>query len=149
MTIQDQILSLIFDLQAESGMSVILVSHDLGVVGQSCDRVAVMYAGRVVECGDVNDVLGAPRHPYTSGLLAAVPRISESEQPELLRAIPGHPPTITDLPAGCYFAPRCSFAQEACREVDMTLDTRADGHRSACPMVGDRELAEAGRDIRA
>jgi peptide/nickel transport system ATP-binding protein len=138
-TIQDQILSLLADLQAESGMAMILVSHDLGVIGQSCDRVAVMYAGRVVEAGDVDQVLLAPRHPYTAGLLAAVPSMPGEQQSRSVQAIPGQPPTITDLPEGCSFAPRCLHATDACRGIDMQLDDPSDQHRTACPFVNAAE----------
>ncbi|HET6447583.1 MAG TPA: ABC transporter ATP-binding protein, partial [Conexibacter sp.] len=128
-TIQDQILSLLADLQAELGMAVILVSHDLGVIAQSCDRVAVMYAGHVVEGGEVDEVLLAPRHPYTAGLLAAVPRMPEQGRAATLEAIGGQPPVITNLPPGCAFAPRCKHAREDCVEVPMTLDDPPNGHR--------------------
>ncbi|ADB53494.1 ABC transporter ATP-binding protein [Conexibacter woesei] len=134
-TIQDQILSLLADLQAESGMALILVSHDLGVIGQACDRVSVMYAGRVVESGDVDEVLLAPRHPYTRGLLAAVPAMPGEQRSERIAAIPGQPPTIADLPPGCSFAPRCGLARAECALVPMELDRRAGAHRSACPFA--------------
>ena len=133
-TIQDQILSLLADLQAEYGMTLILVSHDFGVIGQVCDRVAVMYAGRVVETGRVEEVLETPRHPYTAGLLAAVPA-NPGEERRLARGIPGQPPTITNLPEGCTFTPRCPFARAECRGVSMSLDASPGDHRSACPFV--------------
>jgi oligopeptide/dipeptide ABC transporter ATP-binding protein len=134
-TIQDQILALIADLQAELGMSVIMVSHDFGVVGQSCTRIAVMYSGRIVESGDIDQVLSSPRHPYTVGLLAAVPRMPGAEGHGAVWAIPGQPPTITALPTGCSFRPRCPFAKQECEHVDMTLDASPDGHRTACPFA--------------
>ena len=133
-TIQDQILSLLADLQAEYGMALILVSHDFGVIGQVCDRVAVMYAGRVVETGTVDQVLETPRHPYTAGLLAAVPG-TPGEERRLARGIPGQPPTITNLPEGCAFRPRCPWVRPDCRAVSMDLDDQIAGHRSACPFV--------------
>jgi peptide/nickel transport system ATP-binding protein len=133
-TIQDQILSLLADLQAEYGMTLILVSHDFGVIGQACDRVAVMYAGRVIETGTVQQVLEMPRHPYTAGLLAAVPPTPGKER-RVARGIPGQPPTITDLPEGCTFRPRCPFARPECRGISMDLDAAPDHHRSACPFV--------------
>jgi peptide/nickel transport system ATP-binding protein len=132
-TIQDQILRLLADLQAELGMGMIMVSHDLGVIGQSCDRVAVMYAGRVVETGDVDQVLTSPRHPYTAGLLAAMPSMTAGRS--VPQAIPGQAPAIAELPEGCSFAPRCRYARDACREVSMELDDQPNRHRSACPMV--------------
>jgi oligopeptide/dipeptide ABC transporter ATP-binding protein len=139
-TIQDQILSLLADLREEYGMALILVSHDFGVIGQVCDRVAVMYAGRVVETGTVDQVLETPRHPYAAGLLAAVPG-TPGEERRLARGIRGQPPTISNLPEGCSFRPRCPFVRDACREVSMDLDEPTDGHRSACPFVNaSREL---------
>jgi peptide/nickel transport system ATP-binding protein len=143
-TIQDQILGLLAGLQAEYGMGVILVSHDLGVIGQSCDRVCVMYAGRIVETGTVDDVLLTPRHPYTAGLLHAVPSIPGEERQEALQPIPGQPPMINALPEGCSFTPRCRFARDECRRVAMDLDERADDHRSACPIVNATENVPAG-----
>ena len=133
-TIQDQILSLINDLQAESGMSVVLVSHDLGVIAQACDRVAVMYAGRIVETGLVDDVLNKPRHPYTEALLAAVPEVGASAGEQPLRPVGGQPPELDQLPPGCSFAPRCPYAQPACEEFPMELDDAA-SHRAACVLA--------------
>jgi peptide/nickel transport system ATP-binding protein len=134
-TIQDQILNLLADLQREDGMALILVSHDLAVIAQCCDRVAVMYAGRIVESGTVDEVLLAPRHPYTAGLLAAVPSMPSEQRNGGLQAIPGQPPTITELPEGCAFAPRCRFARPECRQVAMVLDRERGAQRSACPYV--------------
>jgi peptide/nickel transport system ATP-binding protein len=128
-TVQDQILALLADLQAETGMAMILVSHDLALIGQHCHEVAVMYAGRIVELGDVDDVLDNPRHPYTAGLLAAMPDVHE-HRGERLVTIGGQPPDLGDLPPGCSFAPRCSHATPDCRTASMALD-RAD-HGSAC-----------------
>lgn len=111
-TIQAQILDLILDLAREFDMGVILVTHDLGVVAQTCDSVAVMYAGRIVEKGTVRDVLRSPHHPYTVGLMRSVP---ENVAPRTrLYSIPGTPPSLFDLPAGCTFAPRCSVKSDAC-----------------------------------
>jgi oligopeptide/dipeptide ABC transporter ATP-binding protein len=143
-TIQDQILSLLADIQDEYGMAVVMVSHDLGVIAQSCDRVAVMYAGRVVESGDVDQVLLSARHPYTDGLLAAVPRMPGEERHGSLTPIQGQPPIITELPPGCSFAPRCRFSRDECRTVSMLLDQRADNHLSACPYVDASAAAEIG-----
>jgi oligopeptide/dipeptide ABC transporter ATP-binding protein len=134
-TIQDQILALLGELQEELGMAVIMVSHDFGVIGQCCARIAVMYAGRIVESGGIDEVLGSPRHPYTVSLLAAVPRMPGADGKDAVRAIPGQPPSITALPAGCSFRPRCSFAKQECEHVDMALQGPEDGHRTACPFV--------------
>ena len=110
-TIQDQILKLILRLKAELGMSVVLVTHDLGVIAQSCDRVAVMYAGRIVEQAPVAMLLREPRHAYTRGLLDSVPLAGHARRP--LRPIAGAPPAPGDRPPGCSFAPRCGYATDA------------------------------------
>ncbi|QWW70395.1 ABC transporter ATP-binding protein [Rhizobium sp. WYJ-E13] len=111
-TIQDQILKLLLDLRDRLSMSVVLVTHDLGVVAATCDRMAVMYAGRIVETGKVTDVFSKPRHPYTRGLLGSVPRSGASRT--VLQSIEGTPPSLTNLPVGCAFHPRCKFATEHC-----------------------------------
>ncbi|EPX83453.1 Oligopeptide transport ATP-binding protein OppD [Salipiger mucosus DSM 16094] len=111
-TLQAQILDLIADLRESLGMGVIFVTHDLGLVAQNADRVAVMYAGRVVERADVADLFAAPRHPYTRGLLASLPE--RQRKNERLSTIPGTVPTIDALPPGCTFAPRCPRASERC-----------------------------------
>ncbi len=129
-TIQDQILKLILRLRKELNMSVILVTHDLGVIAQTCDRLAVMYAGRVVETGPVASLFREPRHAYTLGLLNSVPRADLVRQP--LASIPGQPPSLAHLPPGCPFAPRCRFMTEACNAaVPPLVEVTAD-HRSAC-----------------
>ena len=127
-TIQDQILSLINDLQAESGMSVVLVSHDLGVIAQACDRVAVMYAGRIVETGRVDDVLNKPRHPYTEALLAAVPEVGASAGGSRCAPVGGQPPELDQLPPGCSFAPRCPLRAARLRGIP-----DGDGRRGVPP----------------
>jgi peptide/nickel transport system ATP-binding protein len=135
-TIQDQILSLLADLRKNDGLSIVLVSHDLGVIAQTCDRVAVMYAGRVVETGLINQVLDSPRHPYTAALIASAPRMAGGGgRPDRLRAIDGTPPSIGQLPTGCTFAPRCVYARDVCADVDMSLDKDPSAHASACPIV--------------
>jgi peptide/nickel transport system ATP-binding protein/oligopeptide transport system ATP-binding protein len=111
-TIQDQILKLLLDLRDRLSMSVVLVTHDLGVVAATCDRMAVMYAGRIVETGTVTDVFARPRHPYTRGLLGSVPHSVISRT--MLQSIKGTPPSLSNLPSGCSFHPRCSFASEIC-----------------------------------
>ncbi len=121
-TIQAQILDLILKLADEMAMGVVLVTHDLGVVAQTCDRVAVMYAGRIVEQGAVRQVLRAPRHPYTVGLMRSVPEDVAPRTP--LFSIPGTPPGLDALPPGCAFAPRCDAAGGRCRVArpDLTAD---------------------------
>ena len=111
-TVQDQILKLILKLRSDLGMSVLLVTHDIGVIAQTCDRVAVMYAGRIVESGTAAQVVNRPAHPYTRALLAALPAHTRRGDP--LRPIDGEPPNLADPPAGCRFHPRCPFKIERC-----------------------------------
>src|SRR5262249_48274247 len=111
--IQDQILSLLLELQQDTGMSMILISHDLAVVTEVCDRVIVMYGGQVVEEGETATIITAPSHPYTKALLEALP---QAEQRGPLRSIPGAPPSLIDTPAGCRFAPRCPLAMTECTD---------------------------------
>lgn len=128
-TIQDQILGLLRRLQSERAMAMVFVSHDLAVVAEVCDRIAVMYAGRVVETGPVDEVLNAPRHPYTAALLGSAPSFARNGDP--LATIPGSPPDPRDFPSGCRFAPRCAFADDACLLAPYVLD--GDGPRAtAC-----------------
>ncbi|MFC7736218.1 ABC transporter ATP-binding protein [Roseomonas sp. GCM10028921] len=129
-TVQAQILDLLRDLQAETGMSVILITHDLGVVAEMADEVAVMYAGRVVERGTARDIFEDPQHPYTIGLLGSIPRIEEDR--ERLLSIDGSVPPPFALPQGCRFHPRCPFAIRACTEKDPPLRELSPGHQAAC-----------------
>jgi len=129
-TIQDQILKLILRLRRDLKMSVVLVTHDLGVIAQTCDRLAVMYAGRVVESGPVADIFAQPRHAYTLGLLNSVPRGGALRQP--LSSIGGQPPSLAEQLAGCAFAPRCSFVVPACSEGKPPLVSVGPRHESAC-----------------
>jgi oligopeptide/dipeptide ABC transporter ATP-binding protein len=135
-TVQDQILALLVDLQAETDMAMIVVSHDLGVIAQTADRIGVMYAGSMVELGSREEVLFASRHPYTRALLAAAPTVERGTG--VRAAIEGQPPAIDDLPAGCPFRLRCPGARDACAAVDMRLIEVAPGHATACPF--DAEL---------
>jgi oligopeptide/dipeptide ABC transporter ATP-binding protein len=137
-TIQDQILSLLAEIREETGMSMILVSHDVGIVAQNADEVAVMYAGRIIERGTAAEVLYKPRHPYTRGLLNAIPGIEQSGRREQLEPIPGQPPNLTELPPGCPFQPRCPSVRDACSTVSLELDRPEPEHGSACPFL-DRE----------
>ncbi|MHC0053486.1 dipeptide/oligopeptide/nickel ABC transporter permease/ATP-binding protein [Actibacterium sp. D379-3] len=118
-TVQAQILSLLDDLRRERGLAIIFITHDFGVVGQLCDRVAVMYAGRIVEQGPTAAVLAAPAHPYTRRLIACVPELGQGRR--RLASIPGLPPAMDMLPTGCAFAPRCDKAQDACRLGEIAL----------------------------
>ncbi len=129
-TIQDQILKLILRLKEQLGMSVILVTHDLGVVAQTCNRVAVMYAGRLMEVAAVEDIFRQPRHAYTLGLLNSVPTGGASRKP--LLPIPGAPPDLAKLPPGCPYAPRCAYVTDACRGERPPLVPVGHNRFSAC-----------------
>ncbi|MBI1967463.1 MAG: ABC transporter ATP-binding protein [Gemmatimonadetes bacterium] len=133
-TIQAQILELLDRLQAELGMAVMLITHDLGVVAGTVDRVVVMYAGQVVEAAPTKGLFARPAHPYTEGLMAAVPRLDAPRA--RLHAIPGQVPAATAWPAGCRFHPRCPFAWEKCRVEEPPLfDTGVPGHAARCWLV--------------
>ena len=128
-TVQAQIMDLLADLQRERQMGLILITHDLGVVADVADRIAVMYAGRIVEEADVRDLYGKPGHPYTRGLLESIPRIDEKGQE--LRTIKGLPPNLMRIPSGCPFHPRCPMVQQVC--IDEVPPLRHFGNRaSAC-----------------
>ena len=127
--IQAQILELLEDLRQKLGLSLILITHDLSVIAETCDRVMVMYAGRVAEEGPVDEVFRRPRHPYTQKLMAAFPNIHADRR--TLDVIPGEPPDLRHPPPGCQFAPRCPFAMPVCREV-VPPETRFEGVRVAC-----------------
>ncbi len=124
-TIQAQILSLLRGLQENLGLTILLITHDLGVVAQTCDRVAVMYAGRIVESADVHTLFANPRHPYTVGLLNSLPLAGKEEGD--LQAIPGSVPSPFAMPTGCRFAPRCAHARALCRGEEPALES-ADAH---------------------
>ena len=130
-TIQAQILRLMADLQTKTGTSVLLVTHDLGVVAQTCDRVMVMYAGRVVESAPVNDIFQRPQHPYTKALLASIPQPGKRPENGRLPAIDGVVPSLFDLPKGCRFHDRCGFCEQQCIDEEPTLTTK-DGRSFRC-----------------
>jgi len=129
-TIQDQILRLLVQLQGDLGLGMVLVTHDMGVVAQTCQRVAVMYAGEIVELATTADLFAAPRHPYAAGLLACVPRI-EGPTRRLL-PIRGAPPDLAAPPAGCRFHPRCPMASDTCRSLPPPLREVGPGHLARC-----------------
>ncbi len=118
-TVQAQILALLDDLRRERGLAILFITHDFGVVAQLCDRVAVMYAGRIVEEGPTDAILSAPAHPYTARLMACVPELGGGRR--RLDAIPGLPPVVDNLPKGCAFAPRCEKAEGSCRAGEVAL----------------------------
>ncbi len=132
-TIQAQILDLLRRLQAERGMAVLLITHDLGVVAELCHRVAIIYAGRIVEMAPVASIFSEPLHPYTRGLLRCLPHPSRFGQP--LSSIDGAPPDLRQANGGCRFAPRCPLVQERCRHDEPALAERKPGHVVACPVV--------------
>jgi peptide/nickel transport system ATP-binding protein len=133
-TIQAQILALILELQKELGMGLVLITHDLGVVAQTAQRVIVMYAGKKVEEADVETLFASPRHPYTRGLMASIPSVPSlsTNANERLVEIPGMVPSLTNLPKGCAFAPRCGLAIARCHEEYPPLQSWGTGHLAAC-----------------
>jgi len=140
-TIQDQILALLMELQEATSTTLILVSHDMAVVAETCDRVAVMYAGRIVELARTADVFSQPCHPYSLGLLQSIPRIDAEAQS--LISISGQPPDLAGFSPGCSFAPRCKFVAPECRNSKITLREVKPGHFSACLKA--ENMVEGGR----
>jgi peptide/nickel transport system ATP-binding protein len=136
-TIQAQILDLVLGLQDQLGTAILLITHDLGVVAETAQRVIVMYAGRKVEEAEVDALFAEPLHPYTHGLLGSIPRLGllsgrASDEPERLREIPGMVPALTDLPPGCRFAPRCAYADALSRAEYPPYEEKRPGHWAAC-----------------
>jgi oligopeptide/dipeptide ABC transporter ATP-binding protein len=129
-TIQLQYLMLLKEVQARMGLGMLFITHDFGIVARMCDRVAVMYAGRIVETGPVRDLFKAPRHPYTQALMASVPRMET--RVNRLPSIEGQPPALHRLPAGCRFAPRCAYAEQRCREAYPSTFSVGPTHEVAC-----------------
>ena len=129
-SIQDQILGLLLELRRELEMAIIFVSHDLAVIGELCDRVAVMYAGQIVETGRVRDITTSPQHPYTDALIASVPSFQGTSAQ--LAGIDGRPPDPRGFPVGCRFADRCRFAQADCRQAPYELVATSASHATAC-----------------
>lgn len=150
-TIQAQILDLIAKLKTEFNTAVVLITHDLGVVAETAQKVAVMYAGKVVENGTVEDIFLRPQHPYTQGLLQSLPRLRTGREAALRQAqgeagaergrlteIPGNVPSLYDLPVGCKFAPRCSYAMDICRSKEPVLKDTEKGHSASCWYVEEK-----------
>ena len=145
-TIQLQYLRLLKEIQAETGLAIIFITHDFGIVARMCDRVAVMYAGRVVEDAGVRDLFNRPQHPYTQSLMASVPQMERTDR---LFAIDGQPPALYDLPEGCRFAERCQHAQDVCRREYPEAVQVEERHLASCwrldpswaepPLVGSAE----------
>ena len=142
-TIQAQILELLQELQEEFGMSILLITHDLGIVADLADSVAVMYAGQIIEYAATRDLFTSPRHPYTLGLFQSRPRLGAKKK--RLDVIPGTVPNPIDFPSGCRFHPRCAFVIEDCRQTSVFLEEVAQGHGSACLLTqkGQLQLSRA------
>ncbi len=144
-TIQAQILELMKDIQQKTGMAIVFITHNLGVVAEICDRVSVMYAGHIVEQGDVKDIFYHPAHPYTKGLLRSMPRVDELEHERLI-PIEGTPVDLLDPPAGCPFGPRCEHCMKVClHSAPPTLELGEDGHTAACWLYV-KEMKEGRQD---
>jgi oligopeptide transport system ATP-binding protein len=135
-TVQAQILDLFKSLKERFNTSIVMITHDMGVVAGLCDRVLVMYGGRIVEAGPARDIFYDPRHPYTQGLLHSMPRIDGTEDKEL-PTIPGQPPNLQNLPQGCAFNPRCALAIERCIECRPPLEIIAENRMAACYRAGE------------
>ncbi len=129
-TIQLQYLRLLKEIQAETGLAIIFITHDFGVVARMCDRVAVMYAGRIVENGPVRDIFNSPSHPYTRALIDSVPKLEE--RTDRLYSIEGQPPLLSNLPEGCRFADRCEYARDRCISEYPVSFTIKEGHTADC-----------------
>ncbi len=129
-TVQAQITQLVGELRRKSNMAMILITHDLAVVAEICDRVLVMYAGQLVETGSIEDIFYRPQHPYTQGLLASLPRMDRLSDDEL-HSIPGNPPNLMNLGGGCHFRERCSKVMDVCKD-DPPLQVAQDGRQSRC-----------------
>ena len=142
-TIQAQILALMDKIRRENNTGILLITHDLGVVAETCSRVIVMYAGHVVEEAPVEELFHHPQHPYTQGLIASVPRLGA--RVKRLPSIPGSVPDLAAMPAGCRFAPRCKYAAEACGKANPELRTVSPDHKSAC-LLSEQEREEVAHD---
>ena len=137
-TIQAQILDLLKQIKEERGMSVVLISHDMGVMANMCDRIAVMYGGTIVEEGTVNEIFYEPQHPYTKALLKSIPH-TETSKGTRLQAIQGAPPVLSKLPKGCPFCTRCELATEHCTEVMPEMTVFSPSHRAFCHLHSGKE----------
>lgn len=132
--VQAQVLKLMTELRKRLDLAMILISHDLSIISETCDKLAIMYAGRIVELGDVFPMFKNPIHPYTQGLIAAFPGIYAPKQE--LKALPGSPPNLLNPPEGCRFAPRCPYAMDICNKKAPQLEQASSGHYVACYLLG-------------
>ena len=128
-TVQAQVLELMKKLQRDLGMSMVMITHDMGIIADMTERVTIMYAGKVMEAADTKTVFHDPKHPYTEALLAAVPRV---DQRKILEVIPGNIPNLIEPPSGCVFHPRCKYAKQICAETVPPLEKAGEGHLVAC-----------------
>lgn len=146
-TIQAQILDLIFGLKQELGMAVILITHDLGVIAETAQKVAVMYSGKIVEMADAELLFSNPLHPYTQGLLKSVPRLDREKRAkgERLQEIAGFVPSLAEVPSGCSFHPRCSFAMKVCSQKEPQLIDAGGAHLVSCWLIDGREPTDSGK----
>ena len=142
-TIQAQVLELIKLLQKQKNMALIMITHDFGIVAETCERLAVIYSGQIIEYGDTKQIFHEPRHPYTLGLFDAIPRVEETA--ERLKPIKGHPTDPTHLPKGCSFAPRCPFVTAACKAGAIPMFSDAEGHQCRCLRCADASRADTGK----
>ena len=142
-TIQAQILELMNDLKEKIGMSIIMITHDLGIVANMCQKIAVMYAGKIVEFGSVDDIFYNPQHEYTKGLLRSIPKLEDKEHKKLV-PIEGSPVDMLNPPAGCPFAPRCESCMKICLRQMPEYTTIDEHHYSACWLLQKRELERSG-----
>jgi peptide/nickel transport system ATP-binding protein len=140
--IQAQVLDLLSALVAERGVGLLMISHDLSVLADTCERLAVMYAGRIVEHGPSADVVRDGQHPYTRALSGAFPTIGDPASRLAPRGLPGDPPDPSDLPTGCPFHPRCASAVDECSTVDIGLRTVTPDHDAACVLVRESPVVE-------
>jgi len=140
-TVQAQILRLLRDLRDRTGLAIVLITHDLGVVAATCDTVSVMYAGRIVERGPCRPLLGRPLHPYAAALVCSQPELAPPGR--RLPAVPGQPPAAGEMPPGCRFHPRCDFAEPACAAHEIRLEEAGEGRRVACRRWADIAAVEA------
>ncbi|MFW9904659.1 MAG: ABC transporter ATP-binding protein [Candidatus Thorarchaeota archaeon] len=133
-TVQAQIMELLQKLTKELHITLLLITHDLSVVAETCEKVIIMYAGKIVESGKIVEIFKQPLHPYSQGLIASIPSIEKSSN-QTLASIPGHPPNLLDPPLGCRFHPRCEYAQEICRTDDPPTEELREGHFVACHLA--------------
>ena len=144
-TIQLQYLNLLKDIQQETGMAIIFITHDFGIVARMCDRVAVMYAGRIVESADVRSLFNKPSHPYTQALINSVPQMDRTDR---LFSIDGQPPALWDLPEGCRFAERCEHARPQCHQEYPGVLQVGEGHVASCWML-DQSWSNSEQEVTA